>query len=176
VSSVVVLLGAPGSGKSAVGAELATLGLRWREWEREIVKRWGSRDNFVANKVEALQALHDEMKAFIESPGTAVAIETTGLSDAAFLDELSRGHSLFVVRLDVSEAEATRRIAERERDRHLTDDTESNRAIWQRAFYEAVPPHRHSDLVIDTERMSAKQAATRIMEAMGPFEGYEGPN
>jgi shikimate kinase len=169
VSSVVVLLGAPGSGKTAVGAELAAFGLRWREWEREILERWGSRDTFAANKPEALELLHDEMLAFIDSPGTTVAIETTGLSDAAFLDELSLRHRLFVVRLDVSQAEGTRRIREREHDRHLTDDDESNRAIW-RAFYERVAPRRHSDLVIDTEQTSAKQAAATIIGAAGTVE------
>lgn len=167
MSSVVVLLGAPGCGKTAVGAELAAFGLRWREWEREILERWGSRDKFAANKPEALDLLHDEMLAFIENSEIAVAIETTGLSDAAFLDELSVAHRLFVVRLDVSQAEATRRIREREHDRHLSDDAESNRAIW-RAFYERVAPHRHSDLVIDTEQTSAKQAAATIIEAAGP--------
>ena len=117
VSSVVVLLGAPGSGKSAVGEELAALGLRWREWERAIVERWGSREDFVANKAEVLEVLHDQMRAFVESPGAAVAIETTGLSESAFLDDLSLEHRLFVVRLDVSP---------RRRDRPST-----NRIVWQ---------------------------------------------
>jgi shikimate kinase len=165
VSSVVVLLGAPGSGKSAVGVGLAALGFRWREWERSLVERWGSRESFVANKTEALEGLHDEMLAFIDSADAAVAIETTGLSDAEFLDDLSLGHRMFVVRLDVSQAEATRRVALRASGRHLTDDIEPNRAIW-RAFYETVAPRRHADLVIDTERTSPSHAAARIIEAM----------
>ena len=164
VSSVVVLLGAPGSGKSAVGTELAALGLRWREWERSIVGRWGSRDNFVANKTTALEGLHDEMRAFISSPGAAAAIETTGLSDAALLDDLSLEHRLFVVRLDVSQPEAARRIAQLAPGRHLTDDIDSNRTIW-RAFYETVAPRRHADLVIDADHTSPPDAAAIIIKA-----------
>jgi adenylate kinase family enzyme len=38
----VVLLGAPGSGKTTVGEELARRGLRWREWELWILEQWGS--------------------------------------------------------------------------------------------------------------------------------------
>jgi shikimate kinase len=172
MSSVVVLLGAPGSGKSAVGVELAAFGVRWREWEQSLVERWGSRDSFVANKTEALKVLHDETMAFIESTDATVAIETTGLSDAGFLDDLSVGHRVFVVRLDVSQAEAARRVAQRTSGRHLTDDTEPNRAIW-RAFYGTVAPRRHSDLVIDTEQISPAHAAVRIIEAMGPVDSVE---
>ena len=79
---VVVLLGAPGSGKSAVGEELGRRGLRWRDWELTIVERWGLRDNFVAHKDEALPLLHDEMLEWIDGERPLAVIETTGLSDA----------------------------------------------------------------------------------------------
>ena len=39
------------------------------------------------------------------------------------------------MRLDVSEAEAMRRVAARDRDRQLTADVERNRTVW-RAVYE----------------------------------------
>jgi hypothetical protein len=47
---VVVLLGAPGSGKTSVGRALGERGWRWREWEVELVGEWGRRDEFLANK------------------------------------------------------------------------------------------------------------------------------
>ncbi len=169
MSTVVILLGPPGSGKTTVGSELERLGLRWREWEMTILRRWGSRANFVANKTVGLRLLQDEIRAFIELPGRPAAIETTGLSDAEFLDALAVDYAAFCVRLDVSESECVRRVGRRARGRHLTDDVEVSRAIW-REFYEQVAPIRAGDLVIDTEGASPTSAAARIVVAIGPLE------
>ena len=158
---VVVLLGAPGSGKTTVGEELARRGFRWREWEITLLERWGSRENLVANKAEALSALHDEMLRWIAEDGSTAVIESTGLSDAPFLDRLERGHGCCVVRLDASADESARRVAERERGRHLTDDPARNRGIWD-AFYDVVAPHRRIDLVLDTATLSPEQMADEI--------------
>jgi shikimate kinase len=161
VADVVVLLGAPGSGKTAVGEELARRGLRWWEWELWILARWGSRDAFVARKAEALPALHGAIRAWTAEGGPTAAIETTGLSDAAFLDALGREHRCLVVRLDVAEDEALRRVATRDRDRHLSDEVAANRAVW-RAFDQMVVPRRPVDLVIDTARLSPAHTAALV--------------
>jgi shikimate kinase len=161
VPDLVVLLGAPGSGKTTIGEELGRLGLRWREWETVIVERWGSRERFLSIKADALPLLHREQLDFIDAPGAPAVFETTGLSDADFLDRLVESRRVLVVRLDVSEAQAMRRITERERGRHLTDDVEASRAVW-RAFHEHVAPRRHADLVIDTEHTAPAVAAATI--------------
>ncbi len=49
-----------------------------------------------------------------------MVFETTGLSDAALLDRLPAFPRVLVVRLDVSESEALRRIRERTSGEHLT--------------------------------------------------------
>ena len=103
MARVVVLVGAPGSGKSTVGALLGASGLRWRDWEPIILERWGSRESFVAAKAEALPLLHREIRSWIDEDGPAAVVESTGLSDAAFLDDLDATGSCFVARLDVSE-------------------------------------------------------------------------
>jgi hypothetical protein len=161
VADVVVLLGAPGSGKTAVGEELARRGLRWREWEVWILARWGSREAFVAGKADALPALHSAIRSWIADTGPPAAIETTGLSDAPFLDALAREHRCLVVRLDVAEDEAQSRVASRARDRHLSDDLAANRSVW-RAFHQLVVPHRPVDLVIDTARIPPPHTAALV--------------
>jgi len=165
VVGVVVLLGAPGSGKSAVGEELGRRGLRWRDWELAIVERWGSRDNFVAHKSEALPMLHDDMLEWIDREGALTVIETTGLSDAPLLDRLERDREAFVVRLDVSEDEALARVAQREVNRHLSDSVDVNRTVW-RAFYENVARNRKVALTIDTEAVPPSRAAALIAASL----------
>jgi hypothetical protein len=71
-----------------------------------------------------------------------------------------------VVRLDVREDVALKRVATRERNRHLSDDADVNRAVW-RAFYRDVEPNRRADLVIDTAQMSPRDAARAIANTVG---------
>lgn len=163
MSSVVVLLGPPGSGKSTVGEILGTRGFRWREWEPWILEQWGSRDAFVAAKAEALPILHQEIRSWIEEGGGTAVIESTGLSDSSFLDELD-GIS-FVVRLDVSEPVALARVERRQRGRHLSDDLAANALVWQ-AFRDRVVPNRRCDLVLDTEASSAAHVAAEVSAAL----------
>jgi len=159
-----VLLGPPGSGKSTVGAALGALGYRWREWEPVLLERWGSRENFIANKERALREHQGDLAAFITEPGEPAVLETTGISDAAFLDVLVRAADVFVVRLDVPMDEALRRVRSRAAGEHLSDGEERNRATWQ-AFHEFVVPNRTANLVIDTTTVGAEDAAGQIHEA-----------
>jgi dephospho-CoA kinase len=167
VARVVVLLGPPGSGKSTVGAALGELGFRWREWEPVILERWGSREHFVEEKASALPWLHSEIRDWIDLDHSIAVIETTGLSDAPLLDTLERESMAFVVRLDVSEDEAMRRIAQRPSHRHLSDELEINRRVW-RAFYAVVAPTRDVDAVVGTEVNSPTEIAALIAERTRP--------
>ena len=161
---VVVLLGSPGSGKSTIGEQLGQRGLRWREWEPVILERWGAREAFLAVKAEALPQLHDEIRRWIAADGTPAVVESTGLSDADFLDGLERDHRCLVVRLDVSEAEAVRRVAARDQDRHLADDVDRNRVVW-RSFYEGPGTDRRVDLAIDTDVQPRARVTDEIVAA-----------
>jgi len=163
----VVLLGAPGSGKSTVGEELGRLGMRWRDWEPELLNRWGSLEGFIANKTQALQGHHRDLLEFVDADGSPAILESTGLSDREFLERLQKERpDTIVVRLDVSLPEALRRVAARQQGEHLTDDADANRRSWQ-AFQDLVVPQRRVDLVIETEGIAAPQTARLILEAVG---------
>ena len=159
----IVLLGPPASGKSTVGAALGALGYRWREWEPVLIERWGSRENFIANKERALREHQGDLAAFITEPGGTAVLETTGISDAPFLDILMRTADVFVVRLDVPLDAALGRVRGRTAGQHFSDDEDPNRATWQ-AFQDLVVPNRTANLVIDTTTVGAAEAAALIHE------------
>ena len=167
VPSAVVLLGPPGSGKTTVGRLLAVRGLRWREWEQWLVDRWGTREAFLADKERALSELHDEVVEWATSDDTPAVLETTGLSDAPLLVRLRSSVATVVIRLDVSEDEAMRRVAARAPGEHLTDDVERSRAVW-RAFCDHVAGAVEVDLAIDTERVAADVATEMILGQVLP--------
>jgi shikimate kinase len=162
---VVVLLGAPGAGKSAIGEELGRRGLRWREWEPELVERWGTVEMFRASKDEALRQHHAAIEEWVDTSSAAAVLETTGLSDASWLDLLMTAYDVLIVRLDVSPTSAEARIRSRALGRHLTDDPDASRRVWE-AFQEVVVPSRVVDLVIDTESVGVSAAADRITAAL----------
>jgi shikimate kinase len=165
MARVVVLLGPPGSGKSTIGEALASAGLRWRDWEAELLERWGSREQFIEVKHLALPELHSDVLAWIASSEEIAVLETTGLSDAALVQAIIAAGDAFVVRLEVSEEAAMARIAQRQRGRHLTDDEEPNRRVWQ-AFHDVGIDSLDADLVVDTEVLSPTQIIDSVLEGL----------
>jgi hypothetical protein len=131
----------------------------------EILKRWGSREDFIARKSEALPTLHDEIRRWIASDSNPAVFETTGLSDGPLLSEMAASGRALIVRLDVSEEEALRRIQERVRGRHLSDELAVNRRVW-RAFHDHVIPRVQADLVLDTNGRPADSVTTEIVAAI----------
>jgi len=157
------LLGPPGSGKSTIGAELGKHGLRWREWEQELLGRWAGREAFAANKLAALTEFWERVLVLADADPAPLVFESTGLSDADFLDRIQRERrDTLVVRLDVSEAESARRVAARPGGQHFSDEVEPNREVW-RAFNRHVVPGRKVDLALDTSRMDRHSAAVAVL-------------
>ena len=100
-------------------------------------------------------------------------VETTGLSDASWLDQLVAAYDVLVVRLDVPVTAAANRIRDRAQGRHLTDDPDASRQVWE-AFYDVVAPNRSVDLVIDTEALDMSEAADQITAALSRRGGRPG--
>ena len=164
-TQLVVLLGAPGSGKTTLGRMLGGRGWRFQEWELELLEMWGSRENLIAHKTEALVALHRRVRDLAASPGPPAVYESTGLSDAEFLDTVVGELRTLVVRLDVSLDEARRRTHRRPRGEHLADDDAATRRIWNE-FAITVRPVRPVDVAIDTEQVGLDRAFELVIAAI----------
>ena len=160
---LVILLGPPASGKTALGRMLGERGWRFREWELELLETWGTRENLVAHETEALAELHQRVRDLAAAPGLPAVYETTGLSDADFLDQVVSELPTIVVQLDVGLNEARRRASQRPRGEHLADDDAATCRIWNEFMTSAA---RTADLVIDTEKVRLDRAAELVIGAV----------
>jgi hypothetical protein len=160
---LVILLGPPASGKTALGRLLGERGWRFREWELELLETWGNRENLVAHKTEALAALHQRVRDLAAAPGLPAVYETTGLSDVEFLDQVVTELPTMVVRLNVGLNEARRRARRRPRGEHLADDDAAICRVWTEF---ATSTTRAVDLVIDTEKVGLDRAVELVIGAV----------
>jgi len=162
----VVLVGPPGSGKSAVGRRLAErLGLPFRDTDSDVEADQGRSiaDIFVDEGEGAFRAL--------ESAAVAAALADHGgvlaLGGGAVLDPQTRQllRGLPVVYLEVSIADAAKRIG-LNRDRPLL--VGNPRGQWirlmddRRGLYEEV-----ATVTVSTDGVTADEAADRVLAALG---------
>jgi shikimate kinase len=169
-----VLLGPPGSGKSYLGELLARrFALEWTEHERLLLLRWGSREAFVANKVEALAFLESDLRRRILAAGRTVVFESTGVSDRPMLERLLRERRVAIVKLVVPQELCARRVSERPAGRHLTDDPVSAATFHDWWTREVAPGWRADlDVVNDAEGDRAGVARTEgIVQAVADLLG-----
>jgi shikimate kinase len=165
----ILLIGPPGSGKTAIGYELAERhGFRYTDYEAGLVERYGPVELFVRHKNRAIPELHRTITASLDANLPPLVIETTALSEREFIDGLIASRRTFTVLLNVSLETALARIGERPRGRNLSNSPGTNEWIWER-FADA-HRERQADLRIDTEAVTAEEAARRIAEAVGNGE------
>lgn len=162
---VVVLLGPPGSGKTAIGHLLSSeFGYRYTDYEAGLVERYGPLELFVNHKRRAIRELHEEILGSIDANSPPLVIETTALSERKFIDDIRSEYQVFTALLNVTTETALSRIEARSRGRNLSNDLGTNRLIIER-FAEA-HAGRTVDLRIETEAMSVDKAAEAIAAAI----------
>ena len=162
---LVILFGPPGSGKTAVGHELASAyGYRYREYEAELVELYGPLETFVRYRKQAVADVHAAILGSIDRSLPLAVLETTALSEREFIDGLIRDRSVFTVCLDVPLELAIERVESRPRGRNLSNGPGTNQRIWER-FAEA-HRDRQYDLRIDTGVTDVAESARLIDEAV----------
>ncbi len=138
MTRVVVLFGSAGGREVDVGAELGQLGFRWREWELERSSSGGVQPGWLrreqGGRAPPVARRHSGLD---RSAGTDCGHREHRPLRCRFLDTLVHEGGCFVVRFDVSDVEAARRLTARELGRHLTDDLADNDRV-RREFDVAV--------------------------------------
>lgn len=160
----IVLLGPPGSGKTAIGEELAErFGYRYVDYEAVLVEKYGPVELFVRYKKQAIPELHRTILNSIDSAQMPIVVETTALSERDFIENLVTSHRTFTALLSTSLETALERIELRPRGRNLSNSPGTNHWIWER--FDEAHRDRNVDLKLDTESVTVSEAAVLIDKA-----------
>lgn len=162
---VLILMGPPGSGKTAVGYELAaSYGYRYTDHEAELVEKYGPVELFVRYKKKAMKELHESIIASIDSSLPPIVFETTALSEKEFVEGLIERYTTYTAVLDVPLATGLERIESRPRGRNLSNSPGTNQWIWKR--FAEIHVDRKVDLRLDSQLHSVIEAARLIDESV----------
>jgi len=113
-------MGPPGSGKSTLGNELNNRGFAtYTELEPLIVEMFGQGEAFVPKRPQAHRWIRNFYRQQLAEANLPVVIETTGIGDREFLQELAQSYSLLLVMVKTSRDICLDRIRTRPKGRNV---------------------------------------------------------
>jgi predicted kinase len=113
-------MGPPGSGKSTLGNELDNRGFAtYTELEPLIVEMFGQGEAFVPKRPQAHRWIRNFYRQQLVEANLPVVIETTGIGDREFLQELAQRYSLLLVMLTTPRDLCLDRIGTRPKGRNV---------------------------------------------------------
>jgi shikimate kinase len=160
-------MGPPGSGKTYVGHLLQErLGLTFIEGEAELLREYGSTENFIRHKAEALRRYFDRLRSIQVRSGGVVAFESTGLSDRAQLLALVAEAGCALVRVEASRESSVSRVAGREPGRNFTNE---GAAEFFDYWHREVAPTYEFDAVIRNETESDDDIVEQVRSLLSAW-------
>jgi shikimate kinase len=160
----VVLMGPPGSGKTYLGHALAAaFRVEFIEGERLLLEKYGSTENFVRHKAEALRAYYDHLAALQAERGGVFAFESTGLSDRPQLLALIEANDCALVRIAAPRELCLERVARRAAGGNFkaTDPGQ-----FDEYWHAEVEPKYSFELTIDNHGQDLRQTLQRLAQAL----------
>jgi len=133
---VVLLMGPPGSGKSFLGNRLNAHGVvSYTELEPMLMGIFGTGEDFVRRRPEAHAWIRNFYREQLAEAVLPVGIETTGLSDRPFLEELSGSHRMLYVKVATPREVCVERVRTRPGGRNINKPTDP-RTTSAGSFYD----------------------------------------
>jgi shikimate kinase len=156
----IVLVGAPGTGKTSIGLALARLGYWFEDREAALLARYGSIEEFRRRKDEAIARLHADFLAAVRAEAKHWVYESTALTERDFVTRLRDEFGGFAVRLEIPLDTALERVGARTPGANLSNDAEATGRHWQLCndAYETMS----FELSVDTSRHTPAELAGTI--------------
>lgn len=166
---VVLLMGPPGSGKSFLGNQLNLRGVvSYTELEPILMEIFGTGEDFVRHRPEAHAWIRNFYREQLAGAVQPVGIETTGISDRPFLEELSGSHRMLFVKVATPREVCIERVRTRPGGRNINKPADQ-RTVSTGSFYdywhgEIAPGYEFDLSVPGTDVASAVEQIQQAIE------------
>lgn len=169
---MVVLVGPPGSGKTAVGRDVAAaLGVEFRDTDHDVEAAAGTSvsDLFVTHGEPEFRRLEREaVRAALQTHPGVLALGGGAVTDTGTREAL-RGQR--VVFLDVAVPEAMRRVGMTKARPLLVSENETVRQRWTALYQERRPLYEEvADAVVTTDKRTVAEVAAEVVELVRQSE------
>ena len=123
----IILIGNAGAGKTWVGEVLSRgMGLEFLDLERMLLERYGTTEEFIANKPEALKWFEAQVRNQIADGERTVIFEVGAFSQQETIRRLREDFETLLVLVEAPRHVRLQRLRDRERGRNLTEDPEES--------------------------------------------------
>jgi adenylate kinase family enzyme len=160
----IVFMGPPGSGKTYLGHALARVAQsEFMEGERSLLEKYGSTENFVRHKEQALREYYGFLAQHQAANAAVVAFESTGISDRTYLRELIAARDCALIRVQAPRSICVERVMKRALG-HNFESTDPGQ--FHDYWYDEVASQYSFELVAENGDGAPERALRHLTDAL----------